>query len=450
MFDLASFLRSPRVRAGCAAAVFAVCALAGRAWWQSTSEAHATTELELPDSLKSLDGAERKPQGSASMPAAADLADAGATGNPDLMLVEVYRAISANDVEDALAKADRLIARYPKFRLGHLVRGDLLMMHANPVTVMGAAPNGAADRLQDLRAEAIQRINALRQKPDPNLVPRAVLQMSEAQKYALVVDAKKSRLYVYQNRDGKPTFLTDYYITQGKLGVDKVKAGDQRTPLGVYYITGRIDRKKLPEFYGSGALPLNYPNEWDKVNNRSGYGIWLHGTPPDTYSRPPLASDGCVVLTNDDFEKLAASAEPGSTPVVIAQQVEFVDRAKWQAERAQANAMVEAWRRDLERMEPAALLTHYSNVRFKSTQGQDLTAWYAKNRLVVPASIGLQVKLNDMTFFRYPGREDMIVASFTQDNLAGKTHSSLRKRQYWMQENGQWKIVHEAIVNNAV
>lgn len=450
MFDLASLKSSPALRIACAAAIFGFCAMAGRAWWKSSSEAHATTELELPDSLKNLSGEQRKPQGSALASAPALALDTASDGNPDLMLVDVYRAIAANEVQDALAKADKLVARYPKFRLGHLVRGDLLMMHANPVTVMGAAPNAAPDRLQDLRAEAVQRINALRQKPNPQLVPRAVLQMSDAQKYALVVDAKKSRLYVYQNQGGNLKFLTDYYVTQGKLGVDKVKSGDQRTPLGVYYITGRIDRKKLPEFYGAGALPLNYPNEWDKVNNRSGYGIWLHGTPPDTYSRPPLASDGCVVLANDDFEKLSASAEPGSTPVVIAQQVEFVDRSKLQAERAQANAMLEAWRRDLERMEPAAVLSHYSNARFKSQQGQDLTAWYAKNRLVVPASIGLQVKLNDLTFFRYPGREDMIVASFTQDNLAGKTRSSLRKRQYWMQENGQWKIVHEAIVNNAV
>src|SRR3546814_8483534 len=50
--------------------------------------------------------------------------------------------------------------------------------------------------------------------------------------------------------------------------------------------------RKLPDFYGDGAYPLNYPNEWDKHEGRKGYGIWLHGTPSTTYSRPPRASDG--------------------------------------------------------------------------------------------------------------------------------------------------------------
>ena len=30
---------------------------------------------------------------------------------------------------------------------------------------------------------------------------------------------------------------------------------------------------------GDGAFPLNYPNEWDRRLNKTGSGIWLHGTP---------------------------------------------------------------------------------------------------------------------------------------------------------------------------
>ena len=120
----------------------------------------------------------------------------------------------------------------------------------------------------------------------------------------LVVDANRSRLYVYENQGGQLKLVTDYYISQGKLGINKIKAGDQKTPIGVYYITSRLPGARLPDFYGTGALPINYPNEWDKLNGRSGSGIWLHGTPSDSYSRPPLSSDGCVVLTNPDLNKL--------------------------------------------------------------------------------------------------------------------------------------------------
>ncbi|HEY5799048.1 MAG TPA: hypothetical protein VIT92_02450, partial [Burkholderiaceae bacterium] len=224
MQQLVTLMRSPKFRIGCGAVLVALCVLAGRTWWRSHAQAQTTTELQLPDSLKELNEqgqtarAAKEPAGAHKAPFDLSVAD---KLDPDALLVEVYRELAANNVRGALSKADRLVEAYPKFRLGHLVRGDLLMMHANPVMVMGAAPNAAPDRVNDLRAEALQRLNALRQKPNPNLLPRAVLQMSPNQKYALLVDAKKSRLYVYQNDNGRVRFLTDYYITQGKLGVDK-------------------------------------------------------------------------------------------------------------------------------------------------------------------------------------------------------------------------------------
>src|SRR4029077_15354691 len=137
-------------------------------------------------------------------------------------------------------------------------------------------------------------------------------------------------------------------ISQGKLGVNKLKEGDQKTPLGVYYITGRLAGARLPDFYGAGALPISYPNEWDKLNGRSGSGIWLHGTPSDSFSRPPLSSDGCVGLTNPDLHELTGSVEIGQLPVGISESIEFVSKARWDAERNLAARLVDKWRRDVE------------------------------------------------------------------------------------------------------
>ena len=97
--------------------------------------------------------------------------------------------------------------------------------------------------------------------------------------------------------------MTDFYISLGKNGVEKQRQGDQKTPLGVYRVISA--RERLPDFYGPGAFPLDYPNDWDRLQHRNGHGIWLHGTPSDTYSRAPWATDGCVVLTNEDFAKLS-------------------------------------------------------------------------------------------------------------------------------------------------
>ncbi|HSY29206.1 MAG TPA: hypothetical protein VK832_16970, partial [Burkholderiaceae bacterium] len=171
------------------------------------------------------------------------------------MLIEVYKDLASDHLRVAQAKADELVEAYPNFRLGQLIRGDLLMMNTHVVTTFGDVPNAPEDKLKSLREEAVAHLNSLRERPDPNLIPRSVLQLRDDQKHVLIVDAARSRLYVYENLDGKLKFVNDYYVSQGKLGVNKIKAGDQKTPLGVYYITGRLSGARLPDFYGAGALP---------------------------------------------------------------------------------------------------------------------------------------------------------------------------------------------------
>jgi murein L,D-transpeptidase YafK len=370
------------------------------------------------------------------------VANTSAKPDPDILLIEVYKELAANNLRNAQSKADALVDAYPNFQLGHLIRGDLLLMHTRPVAAFGAGASGPADKLKNLRDEAMARVRSLRERPDPNLVPRAVLQLREDQKYALLVDAKRSRLYVYENRAGQLKFVADYYISQGKLGVNKLKEGDQKTPLGVYYITGRLAAARLPDFYGVGALPINYPNEWDKLHGRSGSGIWLHGTPSDSYSRPPLSSDGCVVLTNPDLYKLSASVEINKTPIVISDHLEFVSKAKWEADRSVAISLVNAWRQDAESLDSGRLRANYSD-HFKSDQGENLNAWFTKRQQPMAGVRNISIALRDVSLFFYPGQDNLMVSTFTQDATIGKSKQTIRKRQYWAKEGVHWKIVSE-------
>lgn len=362
--------------------------------------------------------------------------------DPDTLLLAVYAALSANHLKEAQAKADELVGSYPNFRLGHLIRGDLLIMHAGAVRTFGAAKNAPADQINDLREEAMTRLNSQRRRPAPDLMPRSVLQLIDQQRNVLLVDAKNSRLYVYENQGERLKLRADYYITQGKLGTNKTREGDQKTPIGIYYITGHLAKSRLPDFYGAGALPINYPNEWDKANGRNGSGIWLHGTPPENYSRPPLASDGCVVLTNPDMQDLFSSVQISKTPVIISNRTEFISKEKWQAEREAAIAMTNKWRNDAESMDAARLSMNYSK-KFKSGFGDDLKAWLSRTQALLPGIGRHTSKLRDVSLFRYPGNDEMIVSTFTQDIQAGKTIISIRKRQYWSKEGSQWKIIYE-------
>ncbi|BEV14941.1 L,D-transpeptidase [Herbaspirillum sp. DW155] len=363
--------------------------------------------------------------------------------DPEALLIDIYKDLGANRLREAQAKADALVAAYPTFRLGHLVRGDLLLMHARPVRNFGAMADGPSDKLKELRDEAMVRIRSLQQKPDPSLIPKAVLQVGDDQKNVLVVDTTRSRMYVYENQGGDLKYLTDYYISQGRFGANKTKSGDQRTPIGVYYVNNRIPGPKLPDFYGTGALPLSYPNEWDKRNGRSGYGIWLHGTPSDNFSRPPLSSDGCVVLANPDLQSLYSTAEVGKTVVVISQNVQFVNKDALAKDRDAASAMLEQWGQSLENADADQVLSYYSP-EFRSAQGENLATWFSRQQKSLNGARYTSVKLRDVSLFRYPGTpEDMIVSTFTQESAVGKSKNAIRKRQYWVREGSQWKIIYE-------
>ena len=359
---------------------------------------------------------------------------------PETMLVEALIDVRNNRLDAALKRVDALLAVKPDFRLAQLVKGDLLMARARAIPTLGAA-QAPADRLDDLRAEARARFARYSLQPPANRVPRYLLQLEPQQRYAVVVDTARSTLYLFENRDGAPRYLTDYYITVGKNGINKLREGDKKTPLGVYHVTSELPRERLDAFYGSGAFPISYPNEWDARQGRNGHGIWLHGTPSDTYSRPPRASDGCVVLTNQDLETIGKNLRIGVTPVIIADGIEWVKPEALEAPRKDLLANLEAWRRDWESLETETYLKHYAPGF--SSGGQDLAAWSRQKRQVNSAKSWIKVKVENVSAFLYPGRDDLAVITFDQDYASSNLSNRMKKRQYWINENGAWRILYE-------
>lgn len=365
-------------------------------------------------------------------------------GNPEAELAVIFSEIEQQDLDQALALTEQLLRKYPNFKLAHLIKGDLLLARARPISTFGAAPNGPAEQLADLRAEAAARLKGYKEKPNADVVPRYLLQMQDKQKYAIVVDTKKSRLYLYQNDgdNGRPRFVADYYFTQGKEGSNKAKEGDKRTPIGVYHVTSRLAANKLPDLYGSGAFPINYPNEWDQRNGKTGHGIWLHGTPSDTYSRPPKASDGCVVLTNADLDDIAKNLQIGLTPVIISPEIEWLSFDDWQAERSALNKQIDEWKADWESRDVDRYLRHYSK-RYQSGS-QKLAEFARQKRQVNLGKTWVKVKLDNVSMFRSPGKEEMVVVTFVQNYQSNNLSNQMKKRQYWIREGGRWKIVQES------
>ncbi len=357
------------------------------------------------------------------------------------LLVKSLLEITQGKLDQALKDVDAVIHAVPNFKLAYLVRGDLLQAKARQISDFGSVPNAPSGDIADFRQEAQVRLSRyLSQEGAPSNLDY-LWQLDSAQQNAIVVDTVKSRMYLYRNANGQPRYAGDYYVTVGKNGSEKQKEGDKKTPLGVYIAGTKLASNKLPDLYGAAAYPLNYPNEWDRQQGKNGHGIWLHGTPSDTYSRPPRASDGCVVLTNPDIQGLAEVLKNGNTPVVIVGE-DGVSAPELARQKAALTAALEQWRRDWQQQQTEAYLAHYSRDFF--SEKMDLAAWAAEKRRIQSRKSNVSVNLSEISIFRYPdARKQMAVVNFNQDYKADHFTHKMRKRQYWVLENGRWKILYE-------
>ena len=360
---------------------------------------------------------------------------------PEALLVNSLLAISRNRLDIAMVEIDNAIKAYPNFRLAHLIKGDLLLAHTRPINTIGNVPNAPHQRIVELREEAKARLQRRSQNQPLDYIPKYLLQMHPGQHYAIVVDVSLATLYLFQNLNGEPRYITDYYISSGKNGAEKLKEGDQRTPLGVYFVTADLPKSQLSDFYGVGAYPISYPNEWDRRHGRNGHGIWLHGTPSDTYSRPPRSSNGCVVLTNQDLTTLGKTLQIGLTPVIISERVEWVSLENWRAQRNALASQLENWRHDWENRDTDAYLRYYA--KNFNANGQTLAQWANQKRRVNGAKDWIKVDISNVSMFLYPGYGNIAVVNFDQDYSSSNLSSRMKKRQYWINENKHWKIVYE-------
>ena len=359
-------------------------------------------------------------------------------------------------LELALEKLDQLIKKVPDFQLAHLLKGDLLLAKFGNTNNLGqttllaslipSLENDKKQQLSYLREEAQVRLRALF-NTKRKTYPRQILALGKSVKKALLVDKRANRMYVFSRKESGEVFeeVNDYYITTGKLVGDKAVKGDLRTPEGVYFVTSWISPNKLPSKYGIGAFPVNYPNELDKRNGKTGYGIWLHGTDKGYYSRPPRDSEGCVVLTNIDLEALKSEIKPGLTPVVITDKVEWVDHATWKKEQQTILQAVESWRSDWESMNVNKYLSHYGQEFWSSSH--NLKSWSARKRMLAKNKTYQSIKLSDLSVLVYPKKKKsdnkIAVVRLHQNYKSNNFKSEMYKRLYLTKKNNDWKILYE-------
>ena len=360
-------------------------------------------------------------------------------------LLNVLSAIDERNLSTALILVNSHLVKFPESREGHFLRADILKAQSGALAKLGDSPLVDSENLVKFRHQLQNRLKHSGVVADISHThfPSNLISIGE-HKHVIVADMTNGRLYLYKNDQGQPVLLRDYYMSIGSAGFGKEVEGDNRTPVGVYQINRYIEGKALPDLYGKGAFPVDYPNRYDRFLKRTGYGIWLHGTPSSTYARSPWSSEGCFVLSNDDLLDIGKYISAKErTPVILSDSIEWLSNDELAAKKADYLAVIEKWKADWESLDVPAYLDHYEKEDFNFGAG-DYKKWSKRKQTVNANKTFVQLDLDLQSLFIYPGDKDMFVVKYKQRYLSNNYSGETDKEQYWQRnKKGEWKIIYE-------
>lgn len=145
---------------------------------------------------------------------------------------------------------------------------------------------------------------------EPEVEPEAVIVVEK--------ETQRLSLYAFEDRYRK---VMEIVCSTGEVLGAKSQKGDKKTPEGVYFFTGKFGKKYLSAIYGDKAFPMDYPNLIDRMKGHDGNSIWVHGTNKPVKNND---SNGCIVLANEDINKLAPYIAINRTPIVVVDHISYV------------------------------------------------------------------------------------------------------------------------------
>jgi murein L,D-transpeptidase YafK len=230
----------------------------------------------------------------------------------------------------------------------------------------------------------------------------------------------------------------------GLQGYGKTLEGDNKTPVGIYRITSHLTPEQLDDFYGHAAYPVNYPNAWDKMHNRTGFGIWLHAEPMGykEKTRPLLDSNGCIVLSNNDIDEIKQYIDVGYTYIVMTPKMKIAPVEQVQKLRKAIHKRLDNWQLSWETREPQPYLSFYSK-NFSNLE-KNWQEWVDYKTRINKLKQFIKIGVSDIGIYAYPGEENMLWVEFYQTYQSSNYLSKGWKRQLWkLESDNVWRIIYE-------
>lgn len=279
----------------------------------------------------------------------------------------------------------------------------------------------------------------------PSLQPAALIDVAPRYRHALIAELDAGKLHIFERQsDGTFVNVETMAASIGKEGYGKQVEGDNKTPIGVYRITSHLTNEQLDDFYGNAAYPVNYPNAWDKLHKRTGYGIWLHAEPIGLLekTRPHRDSNGCVVISNNDIDRLKDYIDIGYTYIVHTPRMEMTSAEAVSELRETIHQRIDQWQLAWESREPQPYLDFYS--KSFSNLKKDWDAWAEYKTRINGLKQFIKIGISDVGIYRYPNEENLLWVEYYQSYRSSNYQSNGWKRQLWqLEDDDEWRIIYE-------
>jgi len=189
------------------------------------------------------------------------------------------------------------------------------------------------------------------------LFPSAIIKLPDNET-AILVEKKNQTLFLYASRDNNLFVQFQAPCSTGEAVGVKQKAGDKKTPEGIYFLKDEYEDKYLSPIYGKKAFPTDYPNFMDKRSGKKGSAIWIHGTNKEL---KPMDSNGCIALENSNVVKLSNYVTLNSTPVIMVEEIDKIDRETLIKQEENITRMLSQWINAIEKGSYHEYLSFYSS-----------------------------------------------------------------------------------------
>jgi murein L,D-transpeptidase YafK len=279
-------------------------------------------------------------------------------------------------------------------------------------------------------------------------IPAEMIFVGKYYKHIIFIDVVENRMYIFENKNYKLSLIQNHYVSIGKNGYIKTKEGDKKTPLGVYFINGVVTKKTInPKRFGnSDALSLNYPNPIDKINKRTGHGIWIHGTPDKSLFRQPLASNGCISLETSSMQSIVDKMKGETIPVIISNNISWIDKKEFAKERANFFSILLNWKRAWESLSFEKYIDFYDKSFLN--KNYNFRSWSAHKKKVIERSKYVEVNLHKILIL-YDRFNKVLLTSFEQDFSSDTYKSRNYKYLYWkLNKFNLWRVISEVTSKN--